>query len=31
MITLLVTIIGTFLLGGYAIKKGQEIEKKKKK
>jgi len=31
MITLLITIIGTFLLGGYAIKKGQEIEKKKKK
>jgi hypothetical protein len=31
MIILLVTIIGTFLLGRYAIKKGQEIEKNKKK
>ena len=31
MITLLVTVIGTFLLGGYAIRKGQEIEKNKKK
>jgi len=31
MITLLVTIIGTFLLGRYAIKTGQELEKKKKK
>jgi len=31
MIILLITIIGTFLLGGYAIKKGQEIEKNKKK
>ena len=31
MITLIIVIIGTFLLGGYAIKKGQEIEKNKKK
>ena len=31
MITLLVTIIGTLLLGGYAIKKGQELEKNKNK
>jgi len=31
MIVLLITIIGTFLLGGYAVKKGQEIEKNKKK
>ena len=31
MITLTIVIIGTFLLGGYAIKKGQEIEKNKKK
>ena len=31
MITLIIIIIGTFLLGGYAIKKGQEIEKNKKK
>ena len=31
MITLLVITIGTFLLGGYAIKKGQELEKNKKK
>ena len=31
MITLLVTIIGTLLLGRYAIKKGQEIEENKKK
>ena len=30
MITLLVIIIGTFLLGGYAIKKGQELENKKR-
>ena len=30
MITLTIIIIGTFLLGGYAIKKGQEIEKNKK-
>ena len=30
MIVLLITIIGTFLLGGYAIKKGQELETKKK-
>ena len=29
MIILLITIIGTFLLGGYAIKKGQEVERKK--
>jgi hypothetical protein len=31
MITLTIIIIGTFLLGGYAIRKGQEIEKNKKK
>ena len=31
MITLIIIIIGTFLLGGYAIKKGQEIEQNKKK
>jgi len=31
MITLIIVIIGTFLLGGYAIRKGQEIEKNKKK
>jgi len=31
MIALIVIIIGTFLLGGYAIKKGQEIEQNKKK
>ena len=31
MITLIIVMIGTFLLGGYAIKKGQEIEKNKKK
>jgi len=31
MITLIIIIIGTFLLGGYAIKKGQEIEKNKNK
>jgi len=31
MIILLITVIGTFLLGRYAIKMGQEIEKKKKK
>jgi len=31
MITLIIIIIGTFLLGGYAIGKGQEIEKNKKK
>ena len=31
MITLAIVIIGTFLLGGYAIRKGQEIEKNKKK
>ena len=31
MIALIVIIIGTFLLGGYAIRKGQEIEKNKKK
>jgi len=31
MIVLLITIIGTFLLGRYAIKKGQEIEENKKK
>ena len=31
MITLLVTIIGTFRLGGYAISKGQELEKNIKK
>jgi hypothetical protein len=30
MIILLITIIGTFLLGGYAIKKGQELEGNKK-
>jgi len=30
MIVLLITIIGTFLLGGYAIRKGQELEKKQK-
>jgi len=29
MIILITTIIGTFLLGGYAIKKGQEVERKK--
>ena len=29
MIVLIVIIIGTFLLGGYAIKKGQEIERNK--
>jgi hypothetical protein len=29
MIALIVIIIGTFLLGGYAIGKGQELEKKK--
>ena len=31
MITLIIIVIGTFLQGGYAIKKGQEIEKNKKK
>jgi len=31
MITLTIVIIGTFLLGGYAIRKGQELEKNKKK
>jgi len=31
MITLTIIIIGTFLLGAYAIRKGQEIEKNKKK
>jgi hypothetical protein len=31
MIALIVIIIGTFLLGGYAIGKGQELEKNKKK
>jgi len=31
MITLIIVIIGTFLLGGYAIRKGQELEKNKKK
>ena len=31
MIVLLITIIGTFLLGRYAIKTGQELEKNKKK
>jgi len=31
MIALIVIIIGTFLLGGYAIAKGQEIERNKKK
>ena len=31
MIALIVIIIGTFLLGGYAIKKGQELEKNKNK
>ena len=31
MITLIIIIIGTFLLGGYAIRKGQEIEQNKKK
>jgi len=31
MITLITIVIGTFLLGAYAIKKGQEIEKNKKK
>ena len=31
MIVLLITIIGTFLLGRYAIKMGQEIEQNKKK
>ena len=30
MITLIIIVIGTFLLGGYAIKKGQELENKKK-
>tara|TARA_R110001583_G_scaffold141897_1_gene294166 strand:+ start:135 stop:242 length:108 start_codon:yes stop_codon:yes gene_type:complete len=29
MIVLIITIIGTFLLGGYAIKTGQEIERNK--
>ena len=29
MIVLIITIIGTFLLGGYAIAKGQEIERNK--
>jgi len=31
MITLTIVIIGTFLLGGYAIRRGQELEKNKKK
>ena len=30
MIALIVIIIGTLLLGRYAIKKGQELETKKK-
>ena len=30
MIALIVIIIGTFLLGGYAIKKGQELETKER-
>jgi len=29
MIVLIITIIGTFLLGGYAIRMGQEIERNK--
>jgi len=29
MIVLIITIISTFLLGGYAIKTGQELEEKK--
>jgi hypothetical protein len=29
MIILIIIVIGTFLLGGYAIKTGQELEKKK--
>tara|TARA_R100001463_G_scaffold132674_1_gene193486 strand:+ start:459 stop:566 length:108 start_codon:yes stop_codon:yes gene_type:complete len=29
MIILITTIIGTFLLGGYAIKMGQELERNK--
>jgi len=31
MIALIVIIIGTFLLGGYAIRIGQEAERNKKK
>jgi len=31
MIALIIIIIGTLLLGAYAIKKGQEIEKNKMK
>jgi len=31
MIALIIIVIGTFLLGGYAIRKGQELEKNKKK
>ena len=30
MIALIIIVIGTFLLGGYAIRKGQELEKNKK-
>jgi len=29
MIVLIITVIGTFLLGRYAIKTGQELERKK--
>jgi len=31
MIVLLIIIIGTLLLGGYAIRMGQEIEQNKRK